>query len=143
MTQEQAELDEREYRKLAKDLVRFMEKAIKDDVAWLMFKVWHQQAMRKGPDRVVMNKDVYPVLWDKYGVQFKKSVLSDRWRDITRLLVKFWETPVDQGGAGMKVPSRLKKKLKVSMGARVAEAVWRERLCRWMLDGVPMRLRGV
>jgi hypothetical protein len=136
------ELDQRTYKKLERDLVRFMGKALRDPVSKMLFKEWHNVAKKKGPSKVVLKKDVYPVLWDQ-GVTVKESRLSELWREITRIMVMFWETPVDEGGAGMRVTDRLKKKLRVSMVSRIAEDAWRERICSWMLDVVPRVYRSV
>jgi hypothetical protein len=135
-TEVEEELDKRTYQKLERDLVRFMGKALRDDVSKMLFKEWHKVAKKKGPDKVTLKKDVYPVLWDK-GVTVKENRLSELWRDITRILVMFWETPADEGGAGVRVPDKLKQKLRVSMVSRIAEDAWRERVCSWMLAVVP------
>ena len=141
-TEVQEDLDQRTYKKLERDLVRFMGKALRDDTAKMLFNEWHKVARKKGPDKVVLKKDVYPVLWDK-GVTLKESRLSEHWRDITRILVMFWETPVDEGGAGVRVSDKLKKKLRVSMVSRIAEDIWRERVCSWMLSAIPVVCRSV
>jgi hypothetical protein len=134
------ELDRQVYKKLEKDLVRFMNRALRDDSAEQLFEVWHDLAKKKGPENVVLKYDVYPKLWEQ-GETLDEKRLSEKWRDITRLLVRFWETPVDQGGAGVRVPDRLKKKLRVSMVTRIAEDAWRSRVCSWMLSVVPPTYR--
>jgi hypothetical protein len=141
-TESEVKLDQRTYKKLERDLVRFMKKALRDDTSKMLFEEWHKIAKKKGPDKVVLKKDVYPVLWDK-GVTVKEGRLSELWRNITRILVIFWETPVDEGGAGVRVPDRLKQKLRVSMVTRIAEDAWRESVCSWMLSAIPEVCRRV
>lgn len=141
-TETEIKLDQRTYKNLERDLVRFMDKALRNETSKKLFKQWHSVAKKKGPDNVVLKKDVYPVLWDE-GVTVKEGRLSELWRDITRILVLFWETPVDEGGAGVRVPNKLKQNLRVSMVTRIAEDAWRKRVCSWMLSVVPPRYTSV
>ena len=137
---ERTELDSQTYRELEDDLVRFMNHALKEPVDKMLFDVWHKEARRKGASRVQMKRDVYPKLWES-GVKVGENRLSERWRDIVHLLVSFFEMPEEKGGAGMRLTDRLRKKLRVSVEERVAEAEWRRRFCAWMLSVVPEACR--
>ena len=147
-TKTDEQLDRAKYRELESDFLRFMKHAIKNDTAKMLFDIWHKVAKRKGPDNVVMKKDVYPVMWDK-GIEAKESYLSEMWRYITKLIVGFWETPKEKGGAGVRMTDALKRRLRVTsvrdrltaMSEVVGEDHWRQAVCAWMLSAVPRCFR--
>jgi len=73
----------------------------------------------RGPDGVVMKKDVYPLLWDK-GFTIKEAQMSKVWLGLKKLMVEFFEDEL-----GKRVSDKVKRMLRVSFRMRIASWVLR------------------
>jgi len=121
----ETELTRREMKETKRDMAKWVEKRLSAKPAKVLFRMWHDIAEERGPDKVNFSKDIYPSWHEVTG---KKSSLMDKyWKKIKRLIVEYFLEE-----EGWDLGPRTKKNLKISQ--RVASSFWRPRFASWMLE---------
>jgi len=125
-------LDKADLRANIRDLKKFMHRRIKKDWAADMFDIFLTLALKRGADNVVMKRDVYPVITEKYGI--KKTQQNNTMMQIRKLMRQFFEEEM-----GYRLTEKAKKKLKLSSADVITYEILRQRLAEWVLPHPELR----
>jgi len=127
--QGETELDREFMRDVFRDLRKYIHRKFNKPVMRDMFDTWLELAITEGADRVVMKKDVYPVIGEKYEI--KEKWMHVMWMDIKRAMLSFFEEEMN-----MKVTDSVRKKLHLSSVDAITYGEFRRRLAVWVLPSL-------
>jgi len=124
--QEETEMDKEFLKESFRDLRKYVHRKFKKEWVKEMFDGWLKVALRKGADRVVMKKDVYPAIAEEYDLSEK--TMNWMWMDVKRAMVKFFQDEMD-----MRISDKLKRQLHLSSEGALVYEQFRRKLAAWLL----------